>query len=152
MNKVHRKFEVHYISTKRVLCKTTCDAVSEYLKENKVYVTSNTGYNVRLGSASKKFDSTIVDLESVPKYARQLWRVCDQLRGERHIDSLATEQQLARVKEFYKLLAKRKDNKLVPPNDLDTYTHGEIGRLKADLEAILVKEGMWDPISKTAKL
>ena len=134
----------------------TCNEVASYVAEHAVYVETELGNKTRMGQAGfnkkgrkdPKFDETIISLERFPAFARQYLRVKDQLKGGRTVDSLATEAQLARVRQFYKILSKRVDNVMLEPVELDQFTHGEIGRLRSDLEAVLVKEGLWDSENK----
>lgn len=135
---------------------TTCETVADYLADHEVYVETSKGNNTRMGQAgfnkkkrkTPKYDETIIGLERFPPFVRQYLRIKDQLQGNRTIDSLATEAQLNRVKQFYEILGRRVDNVMYEPVELDQFTHGEIGRLRSDLEAVLVKEGLWDTENK----
>jgi len=155
--KVHRGCKISFLSIDRVMIETTDDTISDYLKDNEVYVETEFGNKTRMGQAgynkkgrkNPKHDQTIVSVSRIPNFWRQLIRVIDQLNGDRTTDSLATEAQLARVKQFFTILNYRPSNTLLPPVEIDQYTHGEIGRLRSDLEAILVKEGLWDLETKT---
>ena len=100
------------------------------------------------GHTKNRYNETLFPTSRVSAFSRQLRRVADQLEGNRTIDSLATEAQLNRVKQFYTILAKRVDNVLYEPAEIDMYTHGEIGRLRSDLEKVLIGEGLWDPEKK----
>jgi len=149
------ELKISFITKERILV-TVCDLVAAYLEEHEVFVETKSGNAVRMGLAgfnkkdrkTKKFDKTIIPLERIPAFARQYLRIRDQIRGERTLKSLATEAQLLRVRQFYEILDRRTDNTMVAPAEIDQFSHGEIGRLRSDLEAILVKEGLWDPEKK----
>jgi hypothetical protein len=140
----------------RVRIKTKAPEVAGYLEQHEVYIESTKGNKTRMGihgfnakkRKDKQFDETIIERDRVPAFIRQLRRVADQIEGHRTLDSLATEMQLKRVKQFYEILSRRKDNTLFEPIEIDMFTHGEIGRLRSDLESVLVGEGLWDPINK----
>jgi len=153
--KVSRKFDVMPFGKGRINCTTLDSRISDYLKDHDLYVTTPKGNLTRLGgnhptdpTKKKKYNTTIITIDMLPAYTRHILRIGDQLGWDRTMDSLATEAQLARVKQFFGLVALRKKNKLFPPDDLDKLDNGEIGRLRSDLEATLVKEGMWDKDNK----
>lgn len=143
--------KVAFMEKVRVMV-TNCNLVADYLAQHEVYVETSKGHKTRMGlsgfnkSSRKhpKYDMTIVELERFPAYVRQYLRIKDQIEGKRSVDSLATEAQLSRVKQFYEILNRRVDNVMYEPVELDQFTHGEIGRLRSDLESILIKEGLWD--------
>ena len=159
-DKARRKFVVMFVAEDRVNCTTTDENISDYLRDHDLYVTTHTGHKTRIGgnhpkdpTKKKVYNTTIIEVDMLAAYARQIIRICNQLGWDRTTDSLATEAQLARVKQFFGLAALRKKNKLFPPDDLDKLDHGEIGRLRSDLEAALVRDGLWDIETKaeTAK-
>ena len=126
----------------RVMLKLEKEPMTKFLEEHEVYVPTSHGHLTRMR------DETVIESIQFPEWARQLRRSADQIEGKRTISSLATEAQITRVKEFYGILAKREDNTLFDPGNLSSFTHGEIGQLYSDLEAVLVAKGLWDVEAK----
>jgi len=84
------------------------------------------------------------DTNMSSRVIRAVRRCADELNGKRTVRSLATGAQLERAYQFSTILAKRKDNKILLPDEPEALTHGEIGRWLADARTILIKEGRWD--------
>jgi hypothetical protein len=110
----------------------------QFFDVNYRYVVSSKGRRVRVRHYIP-YSSRVIE-----KVIFEVVRAADEIRGGRTKNSLATWKQLERLREYEAVLGKRVDNMFKLPAALEALTEGQAGRLHQDMEAALVREGMWD--------
>lgn len=129
----------------RVVVKVLHPKMRQFLLDNERYVVSKANNLIQVVGAKK---GKPYDGELLPEITRCLLRCTHEIEGNRSKESLATEAQLVRARQFAGILAKRLDNSILLPDNPDKFTHGQIGRWLSDARNILIAEGRWDDVNK----
>lgn len=129
----------------RVVVKVDHPRMRQFLEEHERYVVSRAKNLIRVvgDKAGKPYG-----VELLPEIVRCVLRCDHEIKGKRHLESLATEAQLIRARQLAEILAKRIDNSILLPDNPDKFTHGQIGRWLRDAKNILIAEGRWDDKAK----